>query len=85
MIRHDWPAAQSYIDRARQRAPASQSIWMDDRLVETMQALRLDRSGELDQATNGRGSVISWIEHRLRSLATPTRMRLSASCSRVKP
>ncbi|MBN2388886.1 MAG: tetratricopeptide repeat protein [Anaerolineales bacterium] len=35
--RRDWPAAQAYIDQARQRAQASCSTLMDDRLVEVMQ------------------------------------------------
>ncbi len=50
MNRHDWPAAQSYLDKARQRAQASQSIWMDDRLVETTQARYWIARGELELA-----------------------------------
>ena len=51
MNRHDWPAAQSYLDKARQCAQASQSIWMDDRLVETTQARYWIARGELDLAS----------------------------------
>jgi LuxR family maltose regulon positive regulatory protein len=50
LIKHDWPAAQSYIDRARQRALADQSTWMDERLVEVVQARYWIAHGDLDQA-----------------------------------
>jgi LuxR family maltose regulon positive regulatory protein len=50
LIKQDWPAAQSYIDRARQRALADQSTWMDERLVEVVQARYWIAHGDLDQA-----------------------------------
>ena len=48
MNKRDWPAAQDYIDKARQRAQASRSTLMDDRLVEVMQARYWLARGELD-------------------------------------
>ena len=51
MNRHDWPAAQSYLDKARQRAQASQFIWMDDQLVEITQVRYWIARGELDLAS----------------------------------
>jgi LuxR family maltose regulon positive regulatory protein len=53
----EWPAAQSYIDRARQRALASKSTLMDDRLVDVMQARYWIARGELDP-------VVQWADRR---------------------
>ncbi len=56
--KRDWPAAQKYIDKARQRAQASCSTLMDDRLVEVMQTRYWLAQGELDLAlqwAHGRG------------------------------
>ncbi len=53
----EWPAAQSYIDRARQQALASKSTLMDDRLVEVMQARYWIARGELDP-------VVQWADKR---------------------
>ncbi len=50
LVRQDWPAAQAYIDLARQRAQAEQSTWIDDRLVETVQARYWIAHGDLAQA-----------------------------------
>ncbi len=46
--KRDWLEAQAYIDQARQRAQASRSTLMDDRLVEVMQARYWLARGELD-------------------------------------
>lgn len=48
MNRRDWPGAQAYIDQARQRAQASRSTLMDDRLVDVMQARTWLARGDLD-------------------------------------
>jgi len=48
--KHDWPAAQIYIDQARQNAQASRSTLMDDRMVEVMQVRYWLARGELDPA-----------------------------------
>lgn len=48
MIQKDWQAAQSNIDLARQRAQASRSTLMDDRLVDLMQARYWLARGELE-------------------------------------
>ncbi len=56
--KHDWQAAQLYIDKARQQAQATQSILMDDRLAEAMQTRLCLARGEVDQAAqwaHGRG------------------------------
>ena len=50
LVRQDWPSAQSYIDQARQCAQADQSTWIDDRLVETVQARYWIAHGDLAQA-----------------------------------
>jgi LuxR family maltose regulon positive regulatory protein len=47
MIQKDWQAAQTNIDQARQRAQASRSTLMDDRLVNVMQARYWLARGEL--------------------------------------
>lgn len=55
--KHDWQAAQTYIDKACQLAKATQTVLMDDRLAEVMQA-RLDLArGEVDQ-------VVRWARRR---------------------
>ena len=48
IIQKDWQAAQTLIDQARQRAQASRSILMDDRLVEVMQTRYWLARGELE-------------------------------------
>jgi len=48
--KRDWLAAQTYIDKARQRAQASRSTLMDDRLVEVMQARYWIARGDLEPA-----------------------------------
>ena len=55
--RKDWPAAQSYIEMARQRMQVTRSTLMEARLVEMMQARYWLARGELDQ-------VIHWAEGR---------------------
>ena len=50
LVRQDWPAAQAQIDLARQGAQAEQSTWIDDRLVETVQARFWIAHGDLAQA-----------------------------------
>jgi len=54
--RQDWDAAQTYIDKARQRARASTSTVMDDRLVELVQARYWLARGEMDL-------VVMWARH----------------------
>jgi len=50
LVRQNWPAAQAHIDLARQGARAEQSTWIDDRLVETVQARYWIAHGDLAQA-----------------------------------
>ena len=56
--KREWQTAQSYVDKARQQAQATQPILMDDRLVEALQARLYLARRELDQAVSwarGRG------------------------------
>ena len=50
MNKHDWQTAQSYIDKARQQAQVTQSMPMDDRLVEAMQSRLCLARGEVNLA-----------------------------------
>lgn len=48
----DWQTAQSYIDKARQYAQATQNQLMDDRLVEALQARLWLSQGSIEQANS---------------------------------
>jgi ATP/maltotriose-dependent transcriptional regulator MalT len=50
MIQNDWQVAQANIEKARQRADASRSTLLDDRLVEVMQARYWLARGDLEPA-----------------------------------
>ncbi len=50
MSKQDWSTAQTYIDKARQRAQSSRTILMDDRLVEIVQARFWLIRGDLEPA-----------------------------------
>jgi LuxR family maltose regulon positive regulatory protein len=52
LTKKDWPAAQTYIDKARHQAQVTQSILMNQRLVDVMQLRYWIAHEELDLATN---------------------------------